>query len=189
MINTDILETINEKLTGGGCPVAGKSLGECAALSLTAGFSRYSVWEAYIYLWDDDFTDWGLLAQWFTDAGAIDVVVSWVMHDQANGDRNGRTEEDDARAITVTYVIPVARVAAHDERYSCGVLNCGNGECVHELTDEECPCCGHRMVRVKPTGFMFCSNPNTLACDYEKDSPDERNNQGTHRGLNKQQAC
>lgn len=57
--------------------------------------------------------------------------------------------------------------------YSCGVLNCGGGDCVHELTDEICPCCDLRMVRVKPTGFMFCSN-NSLVCDYEKDFPEER---------------
>jgi hypothetical protein len=51
--------------------------------------------------------------------------------------------------------------------WRCNVLSCGNGECVHELTDEQCPHCKHRMVRVKPTGFMFCSNPSDLACDYE----------------------
>ncbi len=51
--------------------------------------------------------------------------------------------------------------------WRCNVLNCGNGECVHELTDEQCPHCKHRMVRVKPTGFMFCSNPSDLVCDYE----------------------
>ncbi|WP_321367640.1 hypothetical protein [uncultured Desulfuromusa sp.] len=51
--------------------------------------------------------------------------------------------------------------------WRCNVLNCGGGECVHELTDEKCPHCGLRMVKVKPTGFMFCSN-DSMICDYEK---------------------
>ncbi len=102
-----LLETINEKLTGGGCPVAGKALGECAALDFIKTVpGGPEVWEAYIYLWDDSFTDWALLAKWFLDAGAIDVVISWVMHDHSNGDRAGRTDPDKARAIIVTYVMP-----------------------------------------------------------------------------------
>jgi hypothetical protein len=103
-----ILETINEKLTGGGCPVEGKALGECAALDFIKTVpGGPEVWEAYVYLWDDSFTDWELLAKWFLDAGAIDAVISWVMHDHSNGDRKGRTDPDKARAIIVTYVMPV----------------------------------------------------------------------------------
>ena len=52
----------------------------------------------------------------------------------------------------------------------CNVLNCGNGSCVHELTSELCPECGMRLVRVKTTGYMFCSN-SELICDYERGYP------------------
>ena len=54
------------------------------------------------------------------------------------------------------------------EGYSCGVMNCGNGRCVHKLTDEICPHCGKRMVEVTTTGFRFCSNHESV-CDYEYD--------------------
>lgn len=56
--------------------------------------------------------------------------------------------------------------------YTCGCLNCGNGECVHELTDEKCPYCEMRMVRVKTTGLLFCSNISS-ACDYETNFPEK----------------
>ncbi len=56
------------------------------------------------------------------------------------------------------------------KEWRCNVLNCGGGECVHELTDELCPCCGRRLVRVKPTGFLFCSDTNSaFGCDYERE--------------------
>lgn len=55
--------------------------------------------------------------------------------------------------------------------YQCNNLSCGNGKCVHEELDEKCPNCGYNMVRVKTTGFKFCSNPDTVAgCDYEDES-------------------
>ncbi len=53
--------------------------------------------------------------------------------------------------------------------YSCNVLNCGNGACIHKLLDECCPHCGNRLVLVTTTGFKFCSNipKGPLGCDYE----------------------
>lgn len=54
--------------------------------------------------------------------------------------------------------------------YNCNVLNCGNGHCIHELTEHECPHCGCRIVRVKTTGVEFCSNHEML-CDYESPTP------------------
>lgn len=57
------------------------------------------------------------------------------------------------------------------ENYSCGVMNCGNGQCVHRLTDEICPHCGMRLVEVTTTGFRFCSNHESV-CDYEYDPND-----------------
>ena len=53
-----------------------------------------------------------------------------------------------------------------DGGYSCGVLNCGNGKCIHKLTDERCPVCGCKLVEVTTSGNKFCSN-NHMACDWE----------------------
>jgi len=90
-----------------GCPVAGKSLGECAALEFVKkGPYGDDIYEAYIYLWDDSFSDWAQIAQWFLDAGAKNTIVTWVMHDHTNGDRNGRTEDDGSRAVIVCYALP-----------------------------------------------------------------------------------
>jgi hypothetical protein len=51
--------------------------------------------------------------------------------------------------------------------YNCNVLNCGNGKCVHKLTDEICPFCRLNLVEVTTTGYKFCSNILSI-CDYEK---------------------
>jgi len=50
--------------------------------------------------------------------------------------------------------------------YRCGVLNCGDGKCIHQLLDERCPHCNSKMVLVTPTGHRFCSN-HEYFCDYE----------------------
>jgi len=50
--------------------------------------------------------------------------------------------------------------------YHCGVLNCGGGKCIHRLLSTHCPYCGMCMVEVTTTGFMFCSNHESI-CDYE----------------------
>lgn len=100
-----MLSEINKKMHDGNCPTAG-CLGECAAIFHTRTSDRAKeIYEAYVYLWDDNFTDWEKLAQWFTEQGAEEVHVAWVMYDSANGDRDGRTEYG-ARAVVVTYVVP-----------------------------------------------------------------------------------
>lgn len=55
------------------------------------------------------------------------------------------------------------------DSYSCGVMNCGNGQCIHKLLDDKCPFCGKRMVEVTTTAFRFCSE-HEYVCDYEDDS-------------------
>jgi hypothetical protein len=40
----------------------------------------------------------------------------------------------------------------------------------HEWTNEHCPHCGRLLIRVKETGFLFCSN-SQLVCDYEIQGP------------------
>ncbi len=96
-----MLEYINTKLTGGGCPKAG-SLGECAATYHIHTLKNLEVYEAYIYLWDDSFEDFSQIGQWFLDNGAKEAYVTWVMFSTLNGDRDGKTE-DGARAVIVTY--------------------------------------------------------------------------------------
>lgn len=50
--------------------------------------------------------------------------------------------------------------------YMCGVRGCGDGKCIHQLTDEHCPCCNSNMVLVTTTGHRFCCN-HEYYCDYE----------------------
>ena len=50
--------------------------------------------------------------------------------------------------------------------HSCGVINCGDGVCIHQLTDDRCPCCNSKMVLVTTNGHRFCSN-HEYFCDYE----------------------
>lgn len=52
--------------------------------------------------------------------------------------------------------------------FFCNVLNCGNGRCIHRITDEHCPYCGNVMIEVMTTGVRFCSSHPSI-CDYEKD--------------------
>lgn len=49
--------------------------------------------------------------------------------------------------------------------YRCNVLNCGDGECVHKLLEEQCPHCRSNMVLVTSNGNKFCSNHSEY-CDY-----------------------
>ncbi len=53
--------------------------------------------------------------------------------------------------------------------YSCNVLGCGGGRCVHRLAADVCPYCGFQMVEVITTGVKFCSNHSSI-CDYEVDA-------------------
>lgn len=114
---TGIFEIINEKLTAGDGSVAGKILGECAAMDhlIRRGPSGQETYMAYIYLWDNDFADWSQIAQWFLDAGATDVSVSWVMYDHANGDKNGRTEDDGSRPVIVYFSLPAGHQRLEQE--------------------------------------------------------------------------
>ena len=59
--------------------------------------------------------------------------------------------------------------------WKCNVLNCGGGECVHQLTEYRCPICGSRLVRNVKTAFWFCSNHEAI-CDYETDFLTEEEN-------------
>ena len=50
--------------------------------------------------------------------------------------------------------------------HNCGVLNCGDGVCIHQLTDERCPLCNSKIVLVTTNGHRFCSN-HEYYCEYE----------------------
>jgi len=69
-----------------------------------------------------------------------------------------------------SFAAEVDRMSENEsKRYNCGLLNCGDGKCVHELTDELCPYCKMKMVLVKTNGFKFCSSHDAV-CDYEDGS-------------------
>jgi hypothetical protein len=53
--------------------------------------------------------------------------------------------------------------------FNCNVLNCGNGKCIHRITDEHCPYCDNLMIEVITTGVKFCSSHPSI-CDYEIDA-------------------
>lgn len=57
-------------------------------------------------------------------------------------------------------------VVTNETPWSCGVLNCGGGKCVHRLTEKPCPMCGSKLVEVTTTGVLFCSSHEAV-CDYE----------------------
>lgn len=61
-------------------------------------------------------------------------------------------------------------------KWTCNVLNCGNGTCVHKVLDERCPRCGYKLVLVTTSGLKFCSNF-SLLCEYERE-PDEQTTSG-----------
>lgn len=96
----DLLQLINSKMHEGTCPTAG-SLGECAIISVDPSQKSTAV----LYIWDDAFCDSAQVAQWFHDAGAIEVYVTHVLHDSVNGDRDGQCC-DGGRAWWVYFYMP-----------------------------------------------------------------------------------
>lgn len=97
---SEVLAKINSKMHEGRCPQSG-CIGECAAIDETTP----GVWWAALYIWDDNFNDSTLVAKWFHDAGAVDVLVSHVLYDSANDDRDGRCF-DGVRAWHVQFSMP-----------------------------------------------------------------------------------
>ena len=103
----NVLEAINRRMTGGGCPTAG-SLGECAAITESrAEGSASSYYTAHLYLWSgaDDLTP-AEVAGWFHALGATDVVVSAVLYDKDNNILNGSSIDDGVRPWDVSYFLP-----------------------------------------------------------------------------------
>lgn len=97
---SDVLAKINGQMHEGRCPQSG-CIGECAAIDETMP----GVWWAALYIWDNEFNDSMRVAKWFRDAGAIDVLVSHVLYDSANGDQDGRCF-DGCRAWHVQFSMP-----------------------------------------------------------------------------------
>lgn len=58
-----------------------------------------------LYIWDNEFNDSSRVAKWFHDAGAAEVLISHVLYDGTNGDRDGRTF-DGVRAWHVQFSMP-----------------------------------------------------------------------------------
>lgn len=97
---SEVLAKINSQMHEGRCPQSG-CIGECAAMDETTP----GVWWAALYIWDNDFNDSTRVAKWFHDAGAVDVLVSHVLYDSANDDRDGRCF-DGVRAWHVQFSMP-----------------------------------------------------------------------------------
>lgn len=97
---SEVLAKINGQMREGRCPQSG-CIGECAAIDETMP----GIWWAALYIWDDEFNDSSRVAKWFHDAGAAEVLISHVLYDGANGDRDGRTF-DGVRAWHVQFSMP-----------------------------------------------------------------------------------
>lgn len=55
--------------------------------------------------------------------------------------------------------------------FSCGVMNCGKGKCVHKVIEMTCPCCDQALIMTTPTGYIFCREN---VCEFELDPIDEK---------------
>lgn len=61
-----------------------------------------------------------------------------------------------------------AKVLKVGKSDKCRMLNCGNGNCVHEWIPHLCPFCDSQLIHVTVNGHVFCSNHESI-CDYETD--------------------
>lgn len=99
-----VFAAIRQRMSRGCCPAAG-AVGECAALYplATGGYI------AHLYLWN---AAAGLraraVADWFSAAGATDVIVCAVLHDPDNRILEGASVDDGVRPWDVTFQIPAA---------------------------------------------------------------------------------
>ena len=103
----NVLEAINYRMNGGGCPGAG-SLGECAAITESraeGSASSYHTAHLYLHSGADDLTP-AEVASWFHKLGATDVVVSAVLYDKDNNILNGSSIDDGVRPWDVSYFLP-----------------------------------------------------------------------------------
>ena len=105
----EVLAKINGHMHEAACPTFG-SIGECAAIDANSN----GTWWAALYIWDHEFNDPALVAKWFHEAGAAEVLISHVLHDEANGDRNGLTF-DGVRAWHVEFSMPASEVPGQVE--------------------------------------------------------------------------
>lgn len=76
------------------------------------------------------------------------------------------TERNDNEWLPMSIVKKVAVGKPKREGRLCNAGGCGGAAgCVHEWTNYYCSC-GYRMVMVKHSRYMFCSNPDHERCDY-----------------------
>lgn len=104
-VGRQLLAKINGRMHEGRCAQSG-CIGECAAIDEDSN----GLWWAALYIWDHEFNDPARVAKWFHDAGAIEVLITHVLHDEGNGDRDGRTF-DGARAWHVQFSMPQSAVS------------------------------------------------------------------------------
>jgi hypothetical protein len=96
---SEALSIINAHMHEGRCPTAG-CIGECAAMTEI----RPGIWWAALYIWDKEFNDSTRVAKWFTDIGATDILITHVLHDTDNVDKDGKCF-DEARAWHVEFAM------------------------------------------------------------------------------------
>lgn len=117
----NMLNDINDLMTGGGCPTAG-CLGECAAI-LETGPGCY---QAMLYIWDGAFNDSTQVASWFHNLGAESVSISLTHYSDANDDRDGKTA-DGVREWAVEFT--VKREAPHPKAAPTAALKLNKTRC------------------------------------------------------------
>lgn len=84
-----MLEAINAHLSG---------IGECAIITQIDA----KRWEACLYL-STRFNNSALVAKWFHESGAKDVIVEHTLYCDLNGDRDGVIENSPCKAWVVTF--------------------------------------------------------------------------------------
>jgi len=85
------------------------ALGECPAMWPLNDENMEAPWQAALSIWDEDFNDSSLVAQWFNDAGATVIDITHTLYDTANNTRDGR-EFGNTRAWLVSFYPPKGKV-------------------------------------------------------------------------------
>ena len=88
-VETVFTNYLQDKLNSTGTVGSDKSLGECAAIYKLKE-DRY---EACLFIGDKNLRDSSMVAEWIKDAGAIDVMISHVLHEDIDNCKDGYTED------------------------------------------------------------------------------------------------
>ncbi|BBF79892.1 hypothetical protein EM6_0469 [Asticcacaulis excentricus] len=86
------------------------------------------MFDLYVSIWDEEFNNSGLMAEWLSALGASDVIITHVLHDTMNYDRDGRdTENNFIRNWRVRIFMPDANPSEPPlTGYTLTCINCGH---------------------------------------------------------------